>query len=281
MLRFMLLSAACLAALAGCHDRGAQSPPPYAPPPYSSPYAYPFPPFTPPGAPPSYTPPSYTPPPYSPPPPSSPPGTPPPPPPPFAWPPFALPQNLPGMWNGSYRLPVTGRWRVHRTHYDLPLTSDQGLAVDLVVDAGHPPQEPGHANSEYPSYGQPIVADAPGMIANAVDGVVDNAVPAMNPGQAYGNFVVIDYLNGEFSLFAHIQPGSLRVHTGDVVVMGQTVGSCGNSGNTSMPHLHYQLMDNAIQGQAHARAIRHLPYFKNGALTTTRLEAGDVIQAQQ
>jgi murein DD-endopeptidase MepM/ murein hydrolase activator NlpD len=61
--------------------------------------------------------------------------------------------------------------------------------------------------------------------------------------------------------------------------MGQVVALCGNSGNSTMAHLHYQIMDNPMPSLAKARAIRHLPYLKNGAPTSARLESGDKIEA--
>ena len=195
--------------------------------------------------------------------------------------PVMPPPNVPATafapYTGAYRLPVEGRWHVHRTHYDL--SNDQGLAVDLVVDQPHPAQTPDNPNNAFPSYGLPIVADGPGVVAIAVDGNLENVVGSGNPYEAHGNFVVIDHRNGEFSLFAHLIPGSLRVRAGQVVGMGQTIGLCGNSGHSSMPHLHYQIMDNVEAWRAHPRTIRHLEYLKNGAHSSARMEAGDVIEA--
>jgi murein DD-endopeptidase MepM/ murein hydrolase activator NlpD len=44
-------------------------------------------------------------------------------------------------------------------------------------------------------------------------------------------------------MYAHLQPGSLRVKVGDKVKAGQVLGLVGNTGNTSEPHLHFQLMN--------------------------------------
>ena len=53
--------------------------------------------------------------------------------------------------------------------------------------------------------------------------------------------VVIDHGNGEFSMMGHMQKGSVRVKPGEVVKQGQVLGLMGNSGDTSGPHIHYQL----------------------------------------
>lgn len=49
--------------------------------------------------------------------------------------------------------------------------------------------------------------------------------------------------DGVFALVAHLQRGSVTVREGDRVRAGQRVGACGNSGNSSEPHVHAQLMD--------------------------------------
>jgi hypothetical protein len=58
-----------------------------------------------------------------------------------------------------------------------------------------------------------------------------------------GNYVVIDHGNGEFSVYCHLQEGSLRVKPGDKVNKGMGIAKVGNTGNSGAPHLHFQLMD--------------------------------------
>jgi Peptidase family M23 len=41
-----------------------------------------------------------------------------------------------------------------------------------------------------------------------------------------------------FMILAHLSPGSLQVAEGEIVKEGQGIGQCGNSGNTSKPHIH-------------------------------------------
>jgi murein DD-endopeptidase MepM/ murein hydrolase activator NlpD len=60
---------------------------------------------------------------------------------------------------------------------------------------------------------------------------------------AAGNHVVVDIGEGRYAFYAHLQPGSLRVKTGDKVSQGQVLGLLGNSGNTDGPHLHFHVMD--------------------------------------
>ena len=58
-----------------------------------------------------------------------------------------------------------------------------------------------------------------------------------------GNYVIVDHENGEFSMYAHLQEGSILVKAGESVKKGQVVGKVGNTGNSGAPHLHFQLMD--------------------------------------
>jgi murein DD-endopeptidase MepM/ murein hydrolase activator NlpD len=57
----------------------------------------------------------------------------------------------------------------------------------------------------------------------------------------YGNYVLIDHGNGEFSLLGHLMKGSLQVKAGNRVKRGQAVAKAGNSGSSNNPHVHYEL----------------------------------------
>ncbi|MFK5257687.1 M23 family metallopeptidase [Propionibacterium freudenreichii] len=59
-----------------------------------------------------------------------------------------------------------------------------------------------------------------------------------------GNHIVIRIGgDGPFVLIAHLQQGSLTVRAGDMVHRGEPIASCGNSGNSSQPHVHVQATD--------------------------------------
>jgi murein DD-endopeptidase MepM/ murein hydrolase activator NlpD len=55
--------------------------------------------------------------------------------------------------------------------------------------------------------------------------------------------VVVDIGDGAFAAIAHLQQGSARVRPGELVRRSEPIGNCGNSGNSSEPHVHFQLMD--------------------------------------
>ena len=99
------------------------------------------------------------------------------------------------------------------------------------------------ANGSWAPYGAEVLAVANGRISNLRDGVPENdptseakAVP-INLETASGNYIIIDLGGGRYAFYAHLQPGSLRVHVGDHVKEGQTIALLGNSGNADAPHL--------------------------------------------
>jgi hypothetical protein len=98
----------------------------------------------------------------------------------------------------------------------------------------------------YFGYGKEIYAVADGTVVDVLDGLPDvekifSAPPATVPTMA-GNYVIIDIGNKKYACYAHMVPGSIRVKKGDIVREGQMLGQMGNSGNSDLPHLHFQVV---------------------------------------
>jgi len=66
-------------------------------------------------------------------------------------------------------------------------------------------------------------------------------VVRINAETIAGNYVIIDIGNDLYALSGHLIPNSLKVNIGDKVKKGQVIGLLGNSGNSDLPHLHFQL----------------------------------------
>ena len=176
----------------------------------------------------------------------------------------------------SINPPVTGDWvaintpaeRVpsHGTHflgqtyaYDLARTSRSGTSFShhslwrqffLRVPA-----------QAFFAWGEPVFAAFPGAVVAAEDDWPDrkqiNAlwevlrahVLQRKPKKddlrpLLGNYVLTKGEDG-VALYAHLQRGSLTVRPGDHLIPGQQIASVGNSGNSTMPHLHFQVTDTA------------------------------------
>jgi hypothetical protein len=123
------------------------------------------------------------------------------------------------------------------------------------------------------AFGRPILAPADGVVAHVHDGEVDHdgrrsqltLLPyafsqsaRLRQGVAAiaGNYVIVALSRtGTFVLLAHLKAGSLRVTEGEHVAAGQPIAECGNSGNSTQPHLHLQAMNNADPSIAAGVAI--------------------------
>jgi hypothetical protein len=111
---------------------------------------------------------------------------------------------------------------------------------------------------DYGVFGKEVIAPGNGVIAQVVDGSFD-----CEPGQAdrsvgVGNMVMIDHKNGEFSLICHFKYQSIVVKVGETVRQGGLLGLCGNSGNTSQPHIHFNLQDDIRSYKANALPAQFL-----------------------
>ncbi len=100
-------------------------------------------------------------------------------------------------------------------------------------------------NRSYYAYGAEVLAVASGTVVEVTDGFPENRPPEQTIPVSFstfaGNSVVLRLERGLCALYAHLQPGSIRVSQGQTVERGEVLGLVGNSGNTSEPHLHLQL----------------------------------------
>ncbi len=102
-------------------------------------------------------------------------------------------------------------------------------------------------NKNYYAFGSEALAVADGIVTEVKDGIPLN-VPGLNSRTVpinletiAGNHVILDIGNGNYAMYAHLQPGSIRVKEGDRVRRGQVLGLVGNTGNSTEPHLHFQI----------------------------------------
>jgi hypothetical protein len=150
----------------------------------------------------------------------------------------------------SLRLPFDGEWAVWwggRTVWENfhAVSADQRFACDFViVKEGRPFAGLGEKNEDYFAFGQPVLAPGAGRVVAAVDGLGDGPPGSFDDNaEPYGNRVVIDHGNGEWSLLGHLKKGSVVVKAGTTVKAGDRLAQVGNSGRSIEPVLHYHLQD--------------------------------------
>jgi hypothetical protein len=169
----------------------------------------------------------------------------------------------------TYRFPLHGRWTIFAgpsfdAHHRW--TAPEQFAYDIAKRGpnGLSHKRDGRRFADYFAYGKEVLAAADGRVVAMTEGVAEDVTAMRRPdetaeaflarlvreqgerlkrGSVAGNYVVIDHGNGEFSLSAHLKPGSVRVKVGDVVKAGQVIGRVGSSGNSTEPHLHFQVCD--------------------------------------
>jgi len=71
--------------------------------------------------------------------------------------------------------------------------------------------------------------------------VADGKVEAANWGKSYGTQVV-QKVEGGWVIYAHLSKSLVKA--GDMLTKGQHIGESGNTGNSSGPHLHFEMRDN-------------------------------------
>jgi len=153
----------------------------------------------------------------------------------------------------SLILPFKGSWmvanggRTHETNNHIDPDGDgpknQRFACDFF---SRYVKNDGKNLEDYGSYGAEVIAPGDGIISEVIDEYRDLPVGESDEINVAGNMVIIDHENGEWSVLSHLKYKSIRVKVEDRVKQGDTIGLCGNTGNTSEPHVHYHLQDDAL-----------------------------------
>ncbi|REJ04666.1 M23 family peptidase [Microbacterium bovistercoris] len=179
--------------------------------------------------------------------------------------------------------PFIGRWLVQNSPADRVPSHGTTLfatsyAIDFVpVDAAGRtarfttasllrPEPPEH----FPGFGRPILAPAGGRVIAVHDDEPDHRAHRGFPSVGYalaqrrriaegwvalaGNHVLLE-TGGVVVALCHLQRGSIDVRAGDIVRAGVPLARCGNSGNSTEPHLHVQAISTADVARAEAVPI--------------------------
>lgn len=208
-------------------------------------------------------------------------------------------------------LPIWGRVLVYEGHdfyahhrrVDLtnPVVAQLGVTTNPtrygydfipVNERGEQFRGTGKTNEDWYGFGASIYAPASGIVKEVRNTVDDNVL-----GQKmfdfrlvfedikafYGNYVILDHQNGEYSVLLHLKKGSIAVKVGDKIKQGQPIAQMGISGDADYVHLHYQLQNAVeINNESLPSYFRNFRWqlgktvrlIKNGAL-----ETGDIVES--
>ena len=148
------------------------------------------------------------------------------------------------------KLPFKGEWSVtwggdtKEQNYHVESVAQKN-AFDILIkdEQGSTHKGSGESNEDYYAFGKELYAPCDGEVVLVVDGVKDNIPGVLNPIYIPGNTVIIKTATGEYAFFAHFKQHSIVVKQGQKVTTGALLGFCGNSGNSSEPHLHFHLQN--------------------------------------
>lgn len=158
--------------------------------------------------------------------------------------PVAIDPPLAGEW----AMLSGGRSTLISHHYPTPTVSN---AVDFVrldeEGRGHD-GDPKREDSWY-GFGEPVLAPADGTVVSVSDVHPDEPVGNIGETPGQGNHIVLDIGGGHYAVLEHLRRGSARVGEGEIVRVGQQIAAVGDSGDSLVPHLHFQVQDSPDFGE--------------------------------
>ena len=134
---------------------------------------------------------------------------------------------------------------------------NQQFALDLLRLENGRISGDGTGNAAVHSWEAPLRSPVDGEVVVA-RGDMDDAEGVSfvtDPADAAGNVIVIELDTGLFVVLGHLRHGTLRVSEGDRVRQGDPLALAGNSGNTTLPHLHLQVQTHADLWDADNRSV--------------------------
>jgi murein DD-endopeptidase MepM/ murein hydrolase activator NlpD len=200
-----------------------------------------------------------------------------------------------GVW-------LTGAGASFHTSHRWAVPEEFALDIFQIGADGRSFRTDGAKHADFYAYDAEVVAAADGTVVQVVTGGVEHPPLLRKPGEAMsaylarvgeqqaknlaaglpgymGDAVILDHGSGEYSLYAHLKPGSIAVRQGQAVKAGQVIGRLGSSGNSTEPHLHFQVCDKP----AALSCAGLIPNFPNLDILNTDgprpIQSGDLVRA--
>jgi len=194
----------------------------------------------------------------------------------------AVSPHLDYQTKAHLRLPFDGHWFVFwggrsiEQNYHAAV-EDQRFAYDfIVVKDGVSHRGDGTIESDFFCFGSPVLSPAIAKVVTVERLLADNPPGIMDSANPAGNHVILDLGNDEYAVLAHLKANSIIVEQGDELEPGQFIGECGNSGNTSEPHLHFHIQDRAEFGEGSGLPV----YFHDYTADGEYVRRGEPVQGQ-
>ena len=209
----------------------------------------------------------------------------------------------------KYIFPLAGNWFVHagpsaHTHhrwaymeefaYDIAKTGDDNLTYknDYKV------------LNNYYCFGKDVLAVEAGEVEEILDGIEDSEIYPKDLAQPEymkmvrerqnaliqkygmqgigGNYIIIKHPNNEYSFYGHLKNASIKVKKGDKIEKGQTIAAIGNSGNSTEPHLHFQLNEskNVLSTRSIPIRFSNINYSESFEPEGSYLKSGEMIKTK-
>lgn len=169
-------------------------------------------------------------------------------------------------------------------------TNFQRYAYDFVPvdEEGDMFRDSHENNADWFGFGRPVHATANGRVVDMFDGMPDNRAfdeteIATREMVVFGNYVILDHQNGEYSCFAHLRQGSIVLKKGQNIQQGQVIGAIGASGSSLFPHLHYELRNGVgaknVDGlPSYFHKFRRIMGSKSLDVQFGQIDTGDIIE---
>lgn len=116
------------------------------------------------------------------------------------------------------------------------------------LDFQRPPAAPGERRGRPSLFGEPVYSPAVGEVVNMRNDVPDNPPGVANYGDNWGNYLVLRTSAGNHVMLAHFMQGSIAVAPRQWVDYATYLGAVGNSGRSTVPHLHMQVQTRSEPG---------------------------------
>ena len=208
----------------------------------------------------------------------------------------------------NYIFPLRGVWYVGygaslHTGHRWAIPEEFALDIAKTGESGLSHKGDGTRFDDYYAYGADVLAAADGHVISAANDQPEDPSAMQRPHEtqeAYfarlqkeqgerlakgltaitGNYVMIDHGKNEYSLYAHLQPGSVRVHVGAQVKTGDMIGKLGSSGNSTEPHLHFHVCDKPDPLMCAGIPVNFSNVTSQWADLPRPIQSGDVVTAK-